>query len=1021
MIRKALLALAFGLAASCAYAQAPSPADVGISKGTPDVFKLKGHDNVWTPFGSIDPSTHIFVPGTNGSIAPNDCVKWGPGLTSAGEACNSVTGGATPANQLTIYTSHAGLVNNVTTPTEAWTVQQQGFYAPGDGGDATYQWSFTSYCVGGTSIAPATADGVGCVLPAGQSPSVAGRYLLSINGSLDVRKVGIMPGGQDNLPNVQTLMNAVGPTSGQTGTLEVVFPSVPGQLQTNYYFSKPFVLSRNVNLSCKSSTVAGRGAVVLVFPPGVDGVLAESGYFSPDGGWGQSAISGCQITSLGSGSAQSTMGSDTITNVGLNSTISMPLPASCDPVGASCTFGVGDGIIAMGNWIPTNGALAVAPGAYVETSNPTAHSLTLAPPYVIGTLTGGAPTMNVWDLPVSLKYTIQTTAGSNSMVVTAGPKPLAVGDMLWTEAFLFGSSVNTVDNTTAFPQTVTLDNVTLTFPENALAGKTGTYQMWTLPTALKRRVGGTTHDDIMNYFAIGMDDICQAGTSPPTGCNNNLDEHDQYWYSLVGRLVRGDNSANGTVIGSVGAHNTIADTVEAGTLGSSYLSEEYNSQDGGTSLYGVLVYCGTQNYSVFIGTYLSGQEHGPCMGLDAQGAPNIGVAADDTGVPSELFISSSYGYSNISSQSFSGRWAFSGPDSARMTTTIMSSSGQNVVTVPVANTFYPGMNVTDLTHPVIPTGTTLTAFTSGGVIVSNALTGDVQVGDQIQFQNINVNRGGPCISVVPGQASGANGMYFDVNCANHGLGIVYNGILGGWSINNIFMPDDNYAGYTAGGGRLPVLKGGLQLGDFSGDYNGMERVFDSGLGAPGEPWRLQGDTRINQRPTPGGTMAWTNAPSFTTTLAGAVTGGSTTSVAVAACPSPALPAGTPIADTTNASPNPNVNLSRTLGTLNNCTGATLTLQAAATNSGASGDTIQFLQWYPAAEIANDPGGTSWPLGTPTTIAKLAGCTPKTIGFGVVKNGAAGKADDDEVGKEGSSVRPVFCNGEKWTYLGGGVH
>ena len=93
-------------------------------------------------------------------------MKWGPGLTSAGAACNSVTGGATPANQLTIYTNHAGLVANVTTPTEAWTVMQQGFYAPGDGGGATYQWNLTSYC--GDMRSPITADGINCVLPIGQ-------------------------------------------------------------------------------------------------------------------------------------------------------------------------------------------------------------------------------------------------------------------------------------------------------------------------------------------------------------------------------------------------------------------------------------------------------------------------------------------------------------------------------------------------------------------------------------------------------------------------------------------------------------------------------------------------------------------------------------------------------------------------------------------------------------------------------------------------------------------------------------
>ena len=152
-------ACAWLASASFAYAQtAPSPADVGISRGNPTSFKLQDSGKTWTSFGTVDPSTHIFAPATNGAIAPNDCVKWGPGLTSAGAACNSVTGGATPANQLTIYTSHSGLVNNVTTPTEAWTVQQQGFYAPGDGGEATYQWNAASYCPNGTSGSPTPVD-----------------------------------------------------------------------------------------------------------------------------------------------------------------------------------------------------------------------------------------------------------------------------------------------------------------------------------------------------------------------------------------------------------------------------------------------------------------------------------------------------------------------------------------------------------------------------------------------------------------------------------------------------------------------------------------------------------------------------------------------------------------------------------------------------------------------------------------------------------------------------------------------
>ena len=209
MIRGVLSGLALGLMASFAYAQTPSPADVGIVKGHPDTFKLLNSGKAWTSFGTVDPATNIFVPGTNGDIAPNDCVKWGPGLTSAGAACNSVTGGAHPANQLSIYTNHDGLVNNVTTPTEAWTVQQQGFYAPGDGGAATYQWNFTSYCPLGTSGAPTPVDSIVCILPIGQSVTTAGRYVLQNSGSLDVRQVGMKPGGFDNSPFAQALMSAI--------------------------------------------------------------------------------------------------------------------------------------------------------------------------------------------------------------------------------------------------------------------------------------------------------------------------------------------------------------------------------------------------------------------------------------------------------------------------------------------------------------------------------------------------------------------------------------------------------------------------------------------------------------------------------------------------------------------------------------------------------------------------------------------------------------------------------------------
>ena len=275
---------------------------------------------------------------------------------------------------------------------------------------------------------------------------------------------------------------------------------------------------------------------------------------------------------------------------------------------------------------------------------------------------------------------------------------------------------------------------------------------------------------------------------------------------------------------------------------------------------------------------------------------------------------------------------------------------------------------------------------------------------------------------MPGLVPATGGFWFDASCSHGGLGITFDGINGSWNIGSIIMPNYGYVGTPVELPSVPIFPNGLVLGNSSDDYTGMDRLLDFGNEPPtNAPAHLRGDIRLNQQPAPGGVAAWTNTRVAATTLAAAVTSGTTTSVAVAGCPSPALPAGTPVDRVAQSLDQHGIVLDTLLGTLSACTGTTLTFQAAAGHSAANGDTIQFLQWYPAAQIANDPGGTSWPLGKPTTIASLARCTPETIGFGVVRNGATPKADDDEVGKEGSSVRPVFCNGKKWTYLGGGIH
>ena len=519
----------------------------------------------------------------------------------------------------------------------------------------------------------------------------------------------MQPGGQDNYPLVQTLMNTISPLSGNVGTMEVVVPAVVGQVHTYYYFSKPFVLSRNMNLNCNGSNEGGDAPVVLLFPPGVDGVIQESGYLSPDGGWGQSIVRGCQIASLGAGLANATPGTNVVANLVLNPRAADgPIPASCSPSNGSCTVGVGDGVVIMGIWIPVSPA--VDPGAYVATSdhgNP--GSFTLASGYTIKPTTSGATNMEVWDLPASLKYTIQTTIGSNTMIVTAGPKPLAEGDMLWSEAFLFGSSVYTTDGNT-FPQTVTVNDVTLTAHHlaNAVAAHTSGSpgQMWTIPEGLKRRVTGSSYNTVIEYFGFGLDKICQSRDGPvSTGCDNTIDEHNYYWFNLVGRFTRGDNTTNGTVMATSARTTRLQIRLRRGRLAVPMSVKSTIAKMAARPA--LACSCGVTHKTIRTSSapICRAKKSGPCMGNDAQGNPNIGVAASITSVPSQLFIGSTYGYAAISSQLFAGRWSFAGGDGVTGAATVVAAAGQNVLpgVSGTVQSLYRGMNIADLTNPVIPT------------------------------------------------------------------------------------------------------------------------------------------------------------------------------------------------------------------------------------------------------------------------------------------------------------------------------
>jgi hypothetical protein len=298
-------------------------------------------------FGHVDPTTHVFTPTANGSAYRGDCLKRAPGLTDAGVVCGGGGGGV--GGPVTIYTTHSGVLATPT-PTGSWTVLQQGFYAPGDGGAATYNWSASSYCAGGTSGFPTPADGFVCILPSGQAASTPGRYLQELtNGVLNVATLGFKDDGTDNSSEVSTLNTVLS----HYLNMGVNFPLNPQHIQSNYWFSQPLEITNSTSISCGAGTRQFQQPTVnLVFGPGISGVRFE-GFGVPGlagNGVNIGTLNGCGVVSVGYGGSvgyYTIAGNTTIQNV----RIATPAAIAYGAVNSEPLFSLGDSI-------------ALFPGAY---------------------------------------------------------------------------------------------------------------------------------------------------------------------------------------------------------------------------------------------------------------------------------------------------------------------------------------------------------------------------------------------------------------------------------------------------------------------------------------------------------------------------------------------------------------------------------------------------------------------------------------------------------------------------------
>ena len=222
----------------------------------------------------------------------------------------------------------------------------------------------------------------------------------------------------------------------------------------------------------------------------------------------------------------------------------------------------------------------------------------------------------------------------------------------------------------------------------------------------------------------------------------------------------------------------------------------------------------------------------------------------------------------------------------------------------------------------------------------------------------------------------------------------------------------NYAGYQAGNDAFVNFPQGFLLNDnaLSGSGVGTERLVDAGVSVPTGTFHQIGDIHFNQDVTtkPHPFMAWIDTYAYFSNISAAVIAGTTTSVPIAGCPSPALPAGTPIIDNTITP------VAKFIGSLASCISGTLTFQAPAANNANSGDELVFMQWRAAAPVANDDAGTQWTLGnymtlTPVALASLpATCNPGT--FAVISDGVASPTYNAAVGATtGAATDPQFLH------------
>jgi hypothetical protein len=201
------------------------------------------------------------------------------------------------------------------------------------------------------------------------------------------------------------------------------------------------------------------------------------------------------------------------------------------------------------------------------------------------------------------------SAGNSHAIVTAGPRPPIPGDVLWSDAQYLGGMILQV-NGTGFPYIVDVVGPTeITTGQNAYTTHptAAPGQWWVIPAGVKRDGQASTANLYITQWPIGLEMACSAAYSLPNAggmnCTSSEDRENFFIGDLIGRWTAGDNTGASSSYHEEYAKNSWIDVLEAGNVGSNYVSLNLNSWEGGQAYNGFLGDCFHENRSTGFGGY----------------------------------------------------------------------------------------------------------------------------------------------------------------------------------------------------------------------------------------------------------------------------------------------------------------------------------------------------------------------------------------------------------------------------------